>query len=103
MRRLLVILSALVSIVVSMTAWFFVGPGGVFRGVNLNEHTAIVIEQGNRTEDIANLLLKHGVIQNRYAFYAAVVISGEKGRLRSGEFLIPAHASMMDLVRILCC
>src|SRR5687768_2223578 len=104
MRRLLITLFlTLVISAAGIIAWTLVGPGGVFRGVNLNEDTAIVIEKGSRTEDIANLLLKHGVIKNRYAFYTAVLLSGEKGRLRAGEFLIPAHASMMDLIRIMCC
>jgi UPF0755 protein len=84
-------------------SWILIGPSGVFREVDLKEDTAVVIEKGNSTEDIADLLIKHKVIKSRYAFYAAVILSGERGRLRSGEFLIPAHASMMDLVRILCC
>lgn len=104
MRRVLITFS--IGILLSgilAASWILIGPGGVFRGVNLNEDTAVVIEKGNSTEAIADLLLKHGVIKNRYAFYAAVLLSGERGRLRSGEFLIPAHASMMDLIRILCC
>ncbi|HXF90316.1 MAG TPA: endolytic transglycosylase MltG, partial [Candidatus Nitrosotenuis sp.] len=83
--------------------WLCYGPGGMLNPVNLNEDTAVVIDKGSSTETIANLLLKHGVIQNKYAFYAAVLVSGEKGHLRAGEFLIPAHATLLDVIRILCC
>lgn len=88
---------------IGTSTWLFYGPGGILQSVNLEEDTAIVIDKGSSTEAIIDLLLKHGVIQNKYAFYAAVLLSGEKGHLRAGEFLIPAHASMWDLIKILCC
>ncbi len=103
-RRILCFVLFLLAVsVIGAATWLFYGPGGILKSVNLDEDTAIVIDKGSSTEAIAELLLKHGVIQNKYAFYGTVMISGEKGHLRAGEFLIPAHATMWDLVRILCC
>lgn len=84
-------------------SWLLVGPGGVYTEVDHGEDKVILIEKGSRSEDIAQILLDKNLIQNQYIYYAALLLSQQYGKLKAGEFLIPAHARPYDIMKILCC
>lgn len=84
-------------------SWLIVGPGGVYTEVDHGEDKIILIEKGSTSEDIAKILLDKKLIQNQYVYYAALLLSKQYGKLKAGEFLIPAHARPYDIMKILCC
>lgn len=84
-------------------SWLLVGPGGVYTEVDHGEDKVILIEKGSSSEDIAKVLLDKNLIQNQYIYYAALILSKQYGKLKAGEFLIPAHARPYDIMKILCC
>lgn len=80
------------------------GPGGVYNtDVRHGKDQTLVIEPGASTQEIVDRLTERQLIKNRYAFYLALLISKQQGKLKAGEFLIPEHARPMDIIQILCC
>lgn len=88
---------------IAIFGWLLIGPGGVYTEVDHGGDKVILIEKGSSTEDIAKVLLDKNLIQNKYIYYAALILSKQYGRLKAGEFLVPAHARPYDIMKILCC
>ncbi|MEE8371795.1 MAG: endolytic transglycosylase MltG [Sphingomonadales bacterium] len=61
----------------------------------------VVVPKGAGLSRVAEILGKAGVISRQKVFTAVVRMKGEAGRLRAGEFRVPARASMKDILRIL--
>ncbi len=63
--------------------------------------TAFAVEKGAGVRDIAEGLEGRGLITDARVFQAGVRVSVKKGALQAGEFAIPAHASMRDIMDII--
>lgn len=61
----------------------------------------VQIDKGLRTPDIANRLEEQGVIGNSRIFSAAAFLTGARGRLKAGEYEVPAGASMRDVMNLI--
>lgn len=70
----------------------FEKPGG------LDQARAVTIERGTDLAGIAALLQKAGAISGKWLFIAGVWLSGQQGSLKAGEYLIPARASMREIM-----
>ncbi len=70
------------------------GPGPLAQNADL-----VVPPGGTRQATAA--LAGAGAIQYPWAFEAAVWLTRKQGPIRAGEFLVPAHASLADLLAIL--
>lgn len=101
MRR--TILTFLLALGLSATGTFFLlwGPGGVLSPSEPSEDVIIILEKGSSLKEIAHNLDQAKVIRCPWSFMAGVVLSGNKGALKAGEYLIPAHARPWDIIRIL--
>ncbi|MCF3935534.1 endolytic transglycosylase MltG [Acuticoccus sp. M5D2P5] len=64
----------------------------------LPEDVGVVIDRGASVETIAAGLEERGVITNRYVFMAAAYTTGATRRMQAGEYMIPARASMEDVL-----
>ncbi len=73
----------------------FTGPGP------LQAAKIVQIDKGLRTPDIANRLEAQGVIGNSRIFSAAAFLTGARGRLKAGEYEVPAGASMRDVMNLI--
>ncbi|MDR3515479.1 MAG: endolytic transglycosylase MltG [Azospirillaceae bacterium] len=60
----------------------------------------VVIAKGAGSEAIARILTEHGVIRRPWLFLAAAKLTGIRS-LQAGEFLFPAHASVIDAITLL--
>ena len=58
----------------------------------------LTIERGIGLSDIADLLQKNGVIASKWLFVAGVWFNKTQNELKAGEYLIPAHASMREVM-----
>ena len=79
--------------------------GGVFaakvqfeRPSNLDQPRSINIDRGAGLTEIAEQLQRDGIISSKWLFVAGVWLSRQQSNIKFGEYLIPAHASMSDIM-----
>jgi UPF0755 protein len=92
------VLTVLVVGVVAVGGGLVVGKLQFDRASSLDQPSAVTIERGANLAAIADILQKNGVISSKWLFVAGVWLSKEQGALKAGEYLIPAHASMRDIM-----
>jgi UPF0755 protein len=98
MKRVLLVLLALVVIGAGAGAWYAwswtaYGPSAADK--------VVLIEQGSGLSRIAQKLEEAGAISWRQFFVAELRLRGQASALKAGEYEIPAHASMADIAAIL--
>ncbi len=67
-------------------------PGG------LEQARAFAVHRQTGLSAIADKLQQEGFIANKWLFVAGVMLDKQQRNLRAGEYLIPAHASMRDIM-----
>ncbi len=60
----------------------------------------VVVPEGS-TDSVARSLVVQGVIASQLVFRAAVFLTRDQGPIRAGEFLVPARASLAQILAIL--
>lgn len=98
MRSFLFIAVVLVVAVVGGLWWEgnnFAAPGPA------EADTVVVVKQGSGLSLIATQLEKAGAIDSALLFRVGVMRRGETAALKAGEYNIPAHASMADVLDML--
>lgn len=95
MRRLALLFFLAVCLAAGVAAW---GWHEYSRPGPLDESTTVFIEQGSGARAISHALAEAGVVRERLAFLAAVRIRDDHGRLRAGEYIFPAHASLRSVI-----
>jgi UPF0755 protein len=76
----------------------FVGKYQFERPGALDQPRTITIERGSNLGVIGDLLQRGGVISSKWLFVAGVWFNKQQSGLKAGEYLIPAHASMRDVM-----
>jgi peptidoglycan lytic transglycosylase G len=80
---------------------FFAEQWNFFRpGPSVHE-TVVLIHPREASAAIAQHLEDAGVVQSGFLFRAGVRLRGQQSALKAGEYAIPAHASMADVMGIL--
>ncbi len=79
--------------------------GGIFfaksrfdSGSSLDAARTFTVTQGSGVSTIADELVKDGIIDTKWLFVFGVWLSNQTSSLKAGEYLIPAHASMRDIM-----
>lgn len=67
----------------------------------LQEEVVVLLPRGAGLEDTSRLLKENGAIDNERLFRLGARYRGEDRGIRYGEYLIPAHASMADILALL--
>ncbi|HUJ47122.1 MAG TPA: endolytic transglycosylase MltG [Rhizomicrobium sp.] len=78
--------------------WNFLRPGPAAQH---GQATVVLISPGDHSATIAEKLQKAGVVENADLFRLGVRVRREQSALKAGEFAIPSHASMADIMGIL--
>jgi UPF0755 protein len=65
---------------------------------DLDQAITVTIEKGTGLGAIGDLLRKNDAISSKWLFVAGVWLNRDQNRLKAGEYLIPAHASMRDIM-----
>jgi UPF0755 protein len=68
------------------------------RASDVDQERTITVENGATLGGIADLLARNGVISNKWLFIAGVRLNKQQAALKPGEYLIPAHASMREIM-----
>ncbi len=79
--------------------------GGVFfaksrfdSATTLDTARSFTVPHGSGLSTIADDLVKDGLIDTKWLFVFGVWLSNQTSNLKAGEYLIPAHASMRDIM-----
>ncbi len=67
----------------------------------LKEEKVVNIPRGSGIRDIADLLVKEGVIDQPWTFVGAVVVRKSRDNLKSGEYRFPKGATLGDVIATL--
>ena len=68
---------------------------------SLDQARTITVDRGAGVRDIASRLQSEGVVSSKWLFIAGVWLSREGNNLKAGEYAIPAHASMSDIMDLM--
>ena len=83
------------------------GAGGYFawreakRPGPLTEDKIVLLKQGSSVTAIANELGKEDIVRYPPLFIATVRVKGDQGKIKAGEYKIPAGASVVDIINLL--
>jgi UPF0755 protein len=82
-----------------------VGGGGIFFAKSrfdgastLDTARSFTVARGSGLNTIADDLVKDGLADTKWLFVFGVWLSNQTSNLKAGEYLIPAHASMRDIM-----
>jgi UPF0755 protein len=92
------IFTALVIISVAVGGALFVGKQRFEAPGPLPEDKVVNIPRGLGVKDIADVLVREGVIDQPYVFIGGVFVLKAKGDLKFGEYQFTKHASLADVV-----
>ncbi|WP_455475629.1 endolytic transglycosylase MltG [Bartonella sp. B17] len=94
-------LMLIVVVIFAMGIPLYIGKS-IFEGKGIaEEEQVILIYPGTGIREIASLLERHGLIRSSDIFVYGVGYHQKTMRLKAGEYLIPAHASMQDIMDII--
>lgn len=65
------------------------------------EQTAFLVEKGSGVGTIANRLEEQGLISNALLFRGGAQLSKREATILPGQYLVPAHASMADILKLI--
>jgi len=92
------VLTLIVIAVVGAGIGVFVGKMQFDNPGAFDQDRTVTIDRGVGLNAIADQLSRSGVITNKWLFVAGVRLARQESALKSGEYLIPAHASMRDIM-----
>lgn len=69
--------------------------------VSSDDYVYVTIPKNCSTEDVANILQREGLVEDKEEFVDFVVSENMATKLRYGEFLIPKNSSYEDLIELL--
>lgn len=95
------VLTVVIVVVVAGGAGLFLGRMQFERPGNLDQARAVSIDRGTNLGAIADLLQKDGAISSKWLFIAGVWMNKQQNALKAGEYLIPAHASMRQIMDVI--
>ncbi|MCZ2158198.1 endolytic transglycosylase MltG [Bartonella sp. 220] len=94
-------LMMIVIVILSIGIPLYIGKS-IFEGRGMTgEEQVVLIYPGTGIREIASLLEKRGLIRSSDVFVYGVGYHQKTTHLKAGEYLIPAHASMRDIMDIL--
>ena len=80
-------------------AWSVFGPGPAPK--EGGTETTVILKRGSNLPQIAGALADGGVIRLPFSFGVLAKLTGAGGRLRAGEYAIPARASAFDILQMI--
>ena len=94
-------------ITIAIVALVAVGGAGLYTKVQFDQAGPLATERvlpigaGAGLTTIAEALEESGIISSRWVFRVAVTVFGNQGNLQAGEYLIPAEASMREIMDLM--
>ena len=67
----------------------------------VEQDTAVLIPKGSGVKEIRGILARHHLVAADLRFLLLAALTGSAGHLRAGEYLIPARATPLQILRLL--
>ncbi|MBU1119478.1 endolytic transglycosylase MltG [Patescibacteria group bacterium] len=99
-RRVLLVFSIIIIIVVGMSLWTLYS---LYSPQDNSDQQLkeIVIKENQGVSEVAQVLTSEGVIHNSTLFQLAVYFSGKSSKIRSGNYELSPHESILDTIEII--
>lgn len=94
-------LMLVVVLILAFTVPIYIGKNMFFTAGPLAEDQVVLINSGSGIREIASILEKQGFIRSADIFVYGVGYQDKARLLKAGEYAIPAHASMKEIMDIL--
>lgn len=95
------IFTFLMLVVIALGAGLFIGKMQFEGEGPLQTARTITVAKGQGLREIARQLEREGVINQYWVFVGGVALHKQQNQLKAGEYVIPEHASMADIMGIL--
>ena len=95
------VLTIVIIAVVVLGGGLLIGKMQFERPGSLDQARTITVDKGAGVRDIADRLQRDGVVSSKWLFIAGVWLNREGNNLKAGEYPIPAHASMRDIMDLM--
>jgi UPF0755 protein len=101
MKKFVALVVALVLLTAGVAEWTFAGFAAPGPAAPHGSETIVLIKSGAGIRGIAQTLNDARVVYKPWLFQIGVRLHGETAALKAGEYAIPSHASMFDIMNIL--
>jgi UPF0755 protein len=101
MKKFLALAIVLVVLTAGVVEWVYAGFGAPGPAAAHGSETVVLIKSGAGLHGVAQALADAGVVLKPELFKIGVRLHGETMALKAGEYAIPSHASMVDIMDIL--
>ncbi len=95
------VLTIVIIAVVVLGGGLLIGKMQFEKPSSLDQARTITVEKGAGVRDIADRLQAEGVVSSKWLFIAGVWLNREGNNLKAGEYAIPAHASMSEIMDLM--
>lgn len=92
------LLTVVIVAVVAVGGGMFAAKMQFERPSSLDQARTVSIERGSGLAEIAEQLQRDGIISSKWLFVAGVWLNRQQANIKFGEYLIPARASMADIM-----
>jgi peptidoglycan lytic transglycosylase G len=101
MKKFVWLAVVFVILVAGIGEWIFASFSAPGPAAKHGSETVVLVKSGVGLRGVAQSLADAGVIYRADIFQAGVRLNGETAALKAGEYAIPSHASMHDIMDIL--
>ncbi len=101
MRKFVALAVALVLLSAGVVEWVYAGFAAPGPAAPHGSETVVLVKSGTGLRGVAQALSDAGVVLKPGLFKIGVRLHGETSELKAGEYAIPSHASMYDIMNIL--
>lgn len=101
MRKFIALAIALAVLSAGVVEWVYAGFAAPGPAARHDGETVVLIKGGAGLHGVAQALADSGVVLKPDLFKLGVRLHGETSALKAGEYAIPSHASMYDVMNIL--
>jgi UPF0755 protein len=101
MKKFVALAIVLVVLTAGVVEWVYASFAAPGPAAAHGRETVVLVKSGTRLHGIAQTLADAGVVLKPDLFRIGVRLHGETSALKAGEYAIPSHASMADIMNIL--
>ncbi len=95
------LLTLLVIAIIAAGAAGFYGLSQFYKAGGNDAETPFLVEKGSGVGTIATRLEEQGLIDNALLFRGAFQLSKKDAKILPGQYVVPAHASMADILTLI--
>ena len=101
MKKFLALVIVLAVLAAGVVEWVYAGFAAPGPAAAHGSETVVLIKSGSGLHGVAQTLVDAGVVLRPDVFKIGVRLNGKTSALKAGEYAVPSHASMHDIMNIL--